>query len=200
MALVLGLAPTGFAQPGGGGGAFGPAGMMFQDFGTAGAESAKAARVAVRLTADDGRMVKGHLRLTSVVIGSSLGVYEIRPEKVREVRLAAKADDGAAQVIVGGGGAQKAGSIVTVGGEVIEGVVLIPHWWRIETELGQLRPNPQALTSISFFREEGPPERLEPVPGRDIPPAPGAGVPKPAEAPAPPKPDSPPPSEARRSS
>ena len=52
---------------------------------------------------------------------------------------------------------------------MIDGTVLIPSWWRVETDLGLLAPSPEAIKSISFLKHEdvpgeGVPTQLESIP------------------------------------
>ena len=69
-------------------------------------------------------------------------------------------------IIMAQGGMQRSGQIVTTTGEVIDGVVLTPSWWRVETDLGMLSPSPEALKSITFLKkgDEPPPATSPPDP------------------------------------
>lgn len=162
LALVLGLAPAGSGQ----GGGMRRDGGFAQNLHGAGAESPKAVKAAVRVLAADGKAVDGTLRLTTAVVASTLGVYEIKPEKVREIRLDPRAGDDFSSVLMDAGGVQRPGRVVTTGGEVIEGMVFLPQWWRVETDLGELTPNPVTLQSITFVREAdaAPEDQLQSIP------------------------------------
>ncbi len=171
VALITGLASPSPGQFGGmGGGMGGGRGGTVLDFGNAGADSPRGAQVLpVKIVAADGKTTTGALRLTTAVISCPFGFYEIKPEKVQEIRFNNRSNTGA-PVVVGPTGLQRSGQIVTVAGDVIEGVILLPSWWRIETELGVLAPNSEGLKSISFLKETAgslttPPESIPP-PGR----------------------------------
>ena len=146
VALVAGRTAPSQGQGGGMGGGMMSSGFI-QEFGLAGADSTKASQVRpVKITAPEGKSTTGNLRLTTVVVACSLGVYEIKPEKVQEIRLNPPSTSEPA--LTGNTGVQRPGCVVTVAGARIDGVVLIPNWWRIETELGTLTPNGQEIVSI----------------------------------------------------
>lgn len=166
VALVTGMASASQGQMGG---------MMsrganrgsFQNFGTAGSEDGnkKPQVCPIRVTSADGKTTNGTLRVTTVVVACSLGVYEIKPEKVQEIKLDphSPADPG----IVGPSGMQRKGSIITNSGKIIEGTVLIPSWWRVETDLGSLTLSSTELQSIQFTHDASLPPAsnpLEPIP------------------------------------
>ena len=177
IALMAGLASSSFGQMGGMGGGGGRS--FHQNFGTAGADSPKKSQVcSVKVVSGDGKTTTGTLRLTSAVIGCPFGIYEIKPEKVQQIRF----DQPPAmnQIIMGQTGVQSEGLIVTTTGEEIEGTVLIPSWWRVETDLGLLAPNSQGIKSITFAKKADAvhreiPAQLEPIP------APGDAVPTPVD-------------------
>lgn len=176
LVLVLGLAPASFGQ-GMGGGMMGGRGISSQNFGAAGADSAKASVHPVRIVSADGKTTAGGLRLTTVVVGCSFGIYEIKPEKVQEIRFG-PAPSANMPAVMGQTGMQRSGQIVTTTNETIDGTVLIPSWWRVETDLGLLAPSPEAIKSITFLKKteadglvvpdpgaiESPPNQLEPIP------------------------------------
>ena len=190
IALVAGLASSSFGQMGGGG-----FGGNFQNFGTAGADSPKKSQVcSVKVVSIDGKTATGTLRLTSAVIGCPFGVYEIKPDKVQEIRFGQQPRMD--QVIMDQTGVKREGVIVTTTGEELEGTVLIPNWWRVETDLGLLAPNSQGIKSITFAKRLEPPRPANdasiPPPG-SIPSVPNDPIRLPGSIPAPGG-DSPPPS------
>ena len=165
IALVAGLATPGFAQMGGMGGGMGGGYRMF---GSAGADDPKTAQNwPVTVQTNDGKATRGQLRLTTAVIDCSLGIYEIRPEKIQEIRFKPASSGNA--VLMDQNGMQRLGTLVTVTGEEIEGVVLILNWWRIETDLGVLTPRSDGIKVITFGKRsevvpapgEAPPQQLE---------------------------------------
>ena len=162
MTLVLVAASTtvSFGQPGAGRASSN--GVMMADFGAAGADSLKGSKTClVRVVSVDGKTVTGTLRLTTAVIGSSLGIYEIKP---REGPGDPPRPPPRWRLLVGDpgeSGRPKAGQVVTSGGEVIEGVVLLPKWWRVETDLGTLTPN-IVIPQVDHLPQE---ERAHPIAG-----------------------------------
>ncbi len=193
VALVIGLASTSFGQMGGGmGGGMIGGGFrgVFQDFGTAGANNPEKTQVfLVKVVSTDDKTSTGTLRLTSAVIGCSFGIYEIKPDKVQEIRF--DVNPRMDQFLIGQGGVQRPGAIVTMSGEVIDGTILIPKWWRVETDLGLLTPSPDGLKSIVFVKkmENSPPadDFKLPAPGSSPPLIPNAPIPLPSVLPPSPK-------------
>ena len=166
VAMMAGLASSSFGQMGGMGG--GLPRNSFQNFGAAGADAPKKSQVcSVKVVSSDGKTTTGSLRLTSAVIGCSFGIYEIKPDKVQEIRF--DTQPGMNQVVMGQTGVQRLGLIVTTTGEEIEGTILVPSWWRVETDLGLLAPNSEGIKSIAFVNQvEAPrpgPQELIPEPG-----------------------------------
>ncbi len=169
VALVTGLGAPTFAQMGGMGGGFGGGYRMF---GNAGADDPKTAlNWPVTVQATDGNSTRGQLRLTTAVIDCKLGIYEIRPEKIQEIRFKPVSSGNA--VLMDQSGMQRAGTLVTTTGEEIEGVILILNWWRIETDLGVLTPRSDGIKVITFGKraevkpapaEAPPPQQLEAIP------------------------------------
>ena len=165
VGLVVGLGSSSFGQMGGFGGDFG-------QFGNAGAETGNAKAVAVAMDTTDGKTTAGELKLTAAVVACSLGIYEIKSDKIQAIRFDPLTKD--QHGLTDRAGTQRLGAIVTLTGEVIEGTILIPNWWRIQTDLGVLTPNSEKIKSITFTHSEGPqslpadpaPDRLElrPIP------------------------------------
>ncbi len=188
VALMLGLASTSFGQGGGFGGV--GFGVGFQQFGTAGADNPKKSQVCpVKVVSADGKTSMGALRLTSGVVGCSLGIYEIKPEKIQEIRFDSQPELN--QIVMDQTGTQRIGTIVTTSGEVIDGSILIPKWWRVETDLGFLTPSPAGLKSIVFIKkaENSPPavDGSIPPPGSSPPVVPSPAISPSAESPPLPK-------------
>ena len=179
IVLMAGLATPSFGQFGGMNGARGLGRSSLQNFGSAGADALKASQVCpVKIVSADGKTTTGTLRLTTVVVACSFGVYEIKPDKVQEIRLSPHSN--ADPAVMGASGLQRPGSIATVSGEVIEGTVLIPSWWRVETDLGLLAPNSEGLKSISFVKS---PENAPPPADNSPPPPVGRSNQPPSDQP-----------------
>lgn len=99
-----------------------------------------------------GGNVSGTLRLAAVVLQSDLGQYEIKPEKVREIRfLIRNADERFGRI--GLLSAPVPGVVVTRTGEELKGNVLVQQW-QLETELGTLTLNPATLKLVTFAGHE----------------------------------------------
>ncbi len=189
-ALILAFAPLPCpAQFGGGGGMGGMGGMGFGMGGMMpGGRPTKILPVeewTVKVEVRDDLSVTGRLKLQGVVVLCDLGLYRIKPEKVKAVEFGAKREE---PLIIGVQGAQRRGVVVTASGEKIAGIISIPQDWEVETDLGSLKPEAQNLKGITF---------LERVSAAD----PGAGKPNPGpsavEKPGgqASKPDAPPPSD-----
>ena len=183
VVLVTAFAPASFGQFGGGGmggsgvGGGGGRGMMVYDFGSAGIDSSKGERCPVRIVSGDGKTITGVLGVAAVIVGCPFGTYEIKPAKVQEVRFTPTQGANVA-VLKTQAGSQRNGQVVTTTGEVIEGVILLPHWWRVETDLGMLAPAPEGIKSMTFVKpapQSAEPNSL-PVPpsGTLLPPVPNA--------------------------
>jgi len=194
IALVIGLTPTSFGQFGAG---MAPRGSAFHNFGNAGADSRETSQVCpVKIVAADGKTTSGTLRLTTAVISCSFGVYEIKPDKVQEIRFG-NGPGMNSTLTRGQMGLERSGQVVTTSGGVIDGVVLIPNWWRVETELGVLAPNSEGLKSMTFAKkaDNSPPpaDPSVPPPGSIGPPPATVTLPRPGEALPPPAGALPPP-------
>ena len=117
LILVAGTTSASFGQMGGRGFG-GPESFSGRDFGSAGVVSSGAREYPVQITAGDGKTTSGTLRMNSAVLGCPLGIYEIKPEKVKEIRFP---DSGqSAPMLWGQSGVQRPGAIVTTKGEVID--------------------------------------------------------------------------------
>ena len=185
VGLVVGLNSPSFGQMGGMG--LRSADGRFRNFGDAGAYAGKDAQVCqVVMETTDGKTTTGHLRLTTAVIDCSLGVYEIKPTKVQEIRF--EPPTNASPGVFDSSGIQRSGSIITTSGDKIAGVVLIPSWWRVETDLGSLAPNSLKIRSIAFRETHPKPSLIRagsgPAPIESTPGDPGELL-EPIPAPAP---------------
>lgn len=109
-----------------------------------------------------GGAVSGTLRLASVVLQGDLGLYEIKPDKVAEIRLDPRNPN--EPVIVGPGGSPHPGTVVTRSGESLKGRVIIQKW-QLETDLGVLTLSPETLRLVSFSgrEKERPKDREKPA-------------------------------------
>jgi len=122
-------------------------------------------RWTVKFETFDGQIVTGKLWLLSVAVECRLGLYEIKPGKIKSFQLNPAADP----LIVVPGGALREGSVLTNSGETVAGKILVPAWWKVETELGTLTPDSQHLKTLTFVaRVEEPEDRgahhLRPMP------------------------------------
>jgi len=99
-----------------------------------------------------GGIVSGTLRLAAVVLESDLGQYEIKPDKVREIRFLPRgANEPYFQI--GYLSAPVPGVIVSRSGEELKGNVIVQQW-QLETELGTLTLNPDTLKRVTFAGHE----------------------------------------------
>ena len=131
----------------------------------------------VKIETQASQAVTGRLKLANVAVQCDLGLYEIRPEKIREVQFTPVAKE--TPFIVGFNGGQRDGVVMTATGEKIAGTVFIPPWWRIKTDLGMLTPDGQRIKSLTFVAKVepepapqkpqpgSPPKRVEPAQGPD---------------------------------
>ena len=115
----------------------------------------------VKVEVQNDQAVTGRLKLQGVVVQCDLGLYRIKPEKIKAIEFDPKKEE---PVIIGDEGLQRRATVVTLSGEKIAGIVYVPHTWEVETDLGRLKPEAQNLKVITF---------LERVPDRQ----PGAGKP-----------------------
>jgi hypothetical protein len=92
--------------------------------------------------------VTGKLQLTAVAVRCELGIYEIKPAKVKAIEFAAA--EGDTQPTFGMYGIERNGSVITTSGEKVTGIIAVPVSWRIETELGTLIPDAQQLKLFTF--------------------------------------------------
>jgi len=102
--------------------------------------------LAVKVGMAGDKSLVGQLRVASVSITCDLGFYELRAEKIREVRFDEEQPE---PLIKDMRGARVEGTIVTSSGEEFHGTVYVPDW-KVETALGTLTPDPQKLKSLSF--------------------------------------------------
>jgi hypothetical protein len=100
----------------------------------------------------NGQSVTGKIQIPSIEIACSLGLYEIKPGKVKSIQF----NPAPEQLVASPNGALREGTVLTDSGESVAGKVNIPNWWRLETELGTLTPDAQQLKTITFVgRAEG---------------------------------------------
>ncbi len=90
--------------------------------------------------------VTGKLRLGSIAITCDLGLYMIKPGKIKSIELAPPKG----QPIQDGNGMRREGAVITMAGEKVTGTVHVPDW-TIETDLGMLTPDPQNLKTLTFL-------------------------------------------------
>jgi hypothetical protein len=95
-----------------------------------------------------GGSVAGTLRLASVVLYSDLGQYDIKPEKVREIRFLPRQPDQPG-VQFGHLSAPVPGVVVTRTGEELKGNIVVQQW-QLENDLGTITLNPTSLKLVSF--------------------------------------------------
>jgi len=134
----------------------------------------------VKIETASNQAVTGKLRVVSVAVQCDLGLYEIKPDKVKEIQFTPTTREAqlfagptgiqreAVVVTAGPTGIQREAVVVTASGEKIAGMVGIPQWWRVRTDLGILTPDVQRLKSLTFV---GP---VEPEPGQKPQPASGS--------------------------
>jgi hypothetical protein len=95
-----------------------------------------------------GSSVAGTLRLASVVLFSDLGQYDIKPEKVREIRfLPRQSDQPFVQYARLSGPVP--GVVVTRSGQELKGNVVVQQW-QLDTDLGRITLNPVSLKLVTF--------------------------------------------------
>jgi hypothetical protein len=123
----------------------------------------------VRVELVGGQSVEGPLHLDPIAIEGDLGLYAIKPEKIKAIRLSPQGDD----PLSAGASAQIHGTVITTTDEEIGGVIYVPTEWTIETDLGTLKLNPAKLRSITITDK---PEGKAPTkPGAGGARAPGGG-------------------------
>jgi hypothetical protein len=98
-----------------------------------------------------GKSVTGTLTVAYIQVVSDLGVYAIKPEKVKEVQISAPAPD-EGPMITGPSGTMVPGVVVTRSGDEIAGKIAVNHW-QVETDLGSLMLNPETLKSVAITGE-----------------------------------------------
>jgi len=126
----------------------------------------------VKIETTANQAVTGRLKLAAIAVHCELGLYEIKPDRIKEVQFNPMAKD--APGMFGMMGAQRDAVVMTASGEKIAGTVSIPQWWRVRTELGMLMPDAQRIKSLTFVA------RVEPEPGQkpgQMPQANGGGQP-----------------------
>ncbi len=101
----------------------------------------------VEVKMDDNRTFEGILTLASFDVQSDLGLYAIKPEKIKEVHFEVYPTN--IEERQGRSPNDFVGTIVTTTGEKFSGLILFPQEG-IETELGTLRPNTLKLRSLTF--------------------------------------------------
>jgi hypothetical protein len=95
-----------------------------------------------------GGSVAGTLWLASVVLYSDLGQYDIKPEKVREIRFLPRQPD---QPFIQYGrlSGPVPGVVVTRSGAEMKGNVVVQEW-HLDSDLGRITLNPVSLKLVSF--------------------------------------------------
>jgi hypothetical protein len=138
--LAITLAPlSSFAQLGGMGGGMG---------GMGGSQQMLEART-VKVEMVGGQSLSGVLRLSSVVVDTDVGQYEISPRKVKVIRFSR---------FVGDPGGESPlpspiqGTVITASDQEISGIVQVPYW-KLEFDYGTLTLKPAKLKTITFTAE-----------------------------------------------
>ncbi len=139
----------------------------------------------VRIETAGNQAVTGRLRLASVAIECDLGLYELRPDKVKEVQFGPKPGESGVMMssgIMAGPGIRREGTVLTATGEKIAGTLAIPLTWRVRTDLGVLTPDAQKIKTLAFLARIPEPDRLGPG-FRGAPEGPNPAVPGDAQPP-----------------
>ena len=116
----------------------------------------------VKVETTGGQGVTGKLNLGWVKMESELGLYHVKPEKIKAIRFVQQGGP----LIVGPQGARADGVIDTTSGEEIVGTFHVQNWTLI-TDLGVVLISPGKLKSITFTdpadpqvgKKEGPAEK-----------------------------------------
>ena len=116
----------------------------------------------VKVEVQNGQAVTGRLKLQAVAVQCDLGLYRIKPEMIKAIEFDAKPED---PFIVGPEGSRRLGTVVTVSGETIAGVLSVPQEWEVETDLGSLQPDAQNLKAITFLERASSRQPGEKKPG-----------------------------------
>jgi hypothetical protein len=95
----------------------------------------------------NGQSVTGKIQLSSVDIACSLGLYEIKPGKIKSIQF----NPAPETVAPSQNGAFRDGTVLTDSGESVAGKINVPNWWKVETDLGTLTPDAQQLKAITFL-------------------------------------------------
>ncbi len=94
---------------------------------------------------DGGQKIQGKLRLSAMTVNSDLGQYQIKPERVKVVRLSKPA----AAIRVEMGYYSIEGAVTTTCDKEIKGKVQCPSW-RLDLEFGTLTLDPAKVRTITF--------------------------------------------------
>jgi hypothetical protein len=164
-AVVTVLAPgSAFAQYGGmggmGGGAaaqggmgmrmggMGMGGMGMGGMGMGGFQTRTVER-AVQVEMEGGQKLSGKLQLDSVTVDTDVGQYQVKPERVKILRLSrgsAKSEDEGNQAV--------GGVVITTTDKEIKGKVHSPSWV-LEVEFGTLHLDPAKVRTMTFSAPAG---------------------------------------------
>ena len=151
LAFALVPSPV-FAQFGGMGGGMAYPPWLHQEY-------------SVKVETVEGRNVSGTLPLASVVVECDLGLYHVKPEKVKAVRFLNPKEHVAVR---GPDGTRVPGAVATVSGEEITGTIIVPTWM-LTTDLGAVVLDPAKLKSLTLVGKTDP---STPKPGNPASPAP----------------------------
>lgn len=111
--------------------------------------------------------MSGSLLIASVPVECDLGIYHIKPEKIKAVRFTNPGEKPAKQKPGGGPGGGMGGPSAiapgyyggavstTTGGEIV-GSVYVAHW-TVKTDLGVVTLDPSKLKSVTFTGKGDPP-------------------------------------------
>jgi hypothetical protein len=151
-ALIVVLAPwpslAQFGGMGGMGGGMGGMGGGMRGIGGGGRAQAQAPEEwTTKFETFNGQSVTGKIQLPSIEIACSLGLYEIRPGKIKSIQF----NPAPEQLVPSQTGALREGTVLTDSGESVAGKINVPNWWRLETDLGSLTPDAQQLKTITFI-------------------------------------------------
>lgn len=145
--IVATVSTPAFAQFGGGGFGPGPAPREVRD---------------VKVETAEGKSVSGPLSLAPIQIVTDFGLYAVRPDRVKEIRLEPNEAP-----IASPQGAQVSATLVTTTDEELKGMLRFPPDWVIETDLGTLTLAPGGIKLIRFAPVPAtttiPPVRATPV-------------------------------------
>jgi len=110
----------------------------------------------VQVEMDGGQSIRGKLRLGSVTIDTSVGQYQIKPEKVKIIRLSGSEDKPGDEA---GAVPRFRGVVITTSDKEIHGIVSIPTW-TLAIDVGTLTLVPAKLKTITFTADS---EKKTPV-------------------------------------